>query len=432
MSDAPIVILGAGPAGLAAALALGADAVVLDRRPAVGGLTGSVEIDGAVFDVGGHSFHTPHPEVRQLVFEALAMHEQQRDARCHALGTTIPYPFQRYFRALPDPAVVDECERGLREADGGAGAPDLAAYLARRFGAGIARHFLLPYNRKLWGCDLAHLTPAWAGERIAAPDGVPERFDAGNGARTPLQDDTTVAYPARGGFGEIAQALSRRVRDLRLGAGVTRIEPARAELVTASGDVMRWRCLVSTLPLNELVKITAGVPAALRDDAARLEHLSLRLVFVVIGHRLDTAMQRLYTADPGVAAHKIVLNHNSSPYLRGRPHHGIAGEISYSEHKPLPRADVTRGFVRSLRELGLVRSAREVRRVSAIDVQYAYPLPTLDRDAIVARLKEWLEAQRIYSVGRFGEWAYINSDEAMHRGLALARRLDGAAWQASA
>jgi hypothetical protein len=42
---------------------------------------------------------------------------------------------------------------------------------------------------------------------------------------------------------------------------------------------------------------------------------------------------------------------------------------------------------------------------------------------IVAEVKAWLEAHDIYTLGRFGEWAYINSDEALARGLALGSRL---------
>jgi protoporphyrinogen oxidase len=70
-----LVVIGAGPSGLATAIGFGGACTVLERRHDVGGLSASVELDGAVFDVGGHSFSTPHPETRQLVYEALHMVE---------------------------------------------------------------------------------------------------------------------------------------------------------------------------------------------------------------------------------------------------------------------------------------------------------------------------------------------------------------------
>ena len=70
---ADTVVIGAGPAGLGAALALGDCAIVLESRETVAGLCGTVALDGAIFDLGGHSFSTPHPGIRRLVFDALEM-----------------------------------------------------------------------------------------------------------------------------------------------------------------------------------------------------------------------------------------------------------------------------------------------------------------------------------------------------------------------
>jgi UDP-galactopyranose mutase len=149
-----VVVIGAGPAGIGAALTLGTDSTLLEQGAALGGLANSLTLDGAVIDLGGHSFHTPHPEVRDLVFNALDMYEQQRDARCFAFGELIPYPFQKNYRRLSNTQVVADCSEGLAHADDGRGAENFEAFIIRRFGHGIAQHFMLPYNRKLWGRDL--------------------------------------------------------------------------------------------------------------------------------------------------------------------------------------------------------------------------------------------------------------------------------------
>ena len=425
MNKADVVVLGAGSAGISAAIALGPEAIVLERRQDIGGLAGSIEIEGAVFDIGGHSFHTPHPEVRRLVFSSLEMCEQKREARCYSHGSMISYPFQKHFHDLPSTEVVEECARGLQDADGGEGATNLEEYLQQRFGFGIASHFLLPYNRKLWGRDLKRLSTDWVGQRVAAPAGVMEKFELNGGDRKPLQSDTTIAYPARGGFGEIMRALIRRVKSLRLGTKVIRVNPARQELVTENGEVLHWQRLISTMPVNELLKIIDHVPSSLLLDAARLEYLSLKLVFVAIKHPVATEIHRIYSADAAMPAHKIVINHNSSGYLRSLPHHGITGEVSFSAEKVPIREGIENRFLKSLADLKLIKDPGEVLKTVLLDVKYAYPVPTLDRDSIIERLKNWLEERRIYSIGRFGEWAYINSDEAIYRGLTLGLSLGG-------
>src|SRR5262249_13052322 len=153
-------------------------------------------------DIGGHSFHTPHPEVKRLVFNSIEMNEQKREARCYAYGTVIPYPFQRHFQQLRDPAVVKECERGLRRVPTTPKTNHLEEYLKTRFGSGVSKHFLLPYNQKLWQRDLKQLSADWVNQRIAAPEGKNETFHFSGGQRKPLQEDTLIGYPARGGYGE--------------------------------------------------------------------------------------------------------------------------------------------------------------------------------------------------------------------------------------
>ena len=151
--------------------------------------------------------------------------------------------------------------------------------------------------------------------------------------------------------------------------------------------------------------------------------LPLTLVLVVIGKPVDTPIQRIYYADAEIPAHKIVLNHNSSPYLRGLPHHGVVAEISNSAGKTLFKVDLQTQVIRALHRIKVIKSLDEVRTTKIIEVPYAYPVPTHERHAIVNRLKSWLQQQGIHTVGRFGEWAYINSDEALNRSLTLGKAL---------
>ncbi len=418
-----VVVIGAGPAGIGAALALEQQATVLDSSPELGGLCGTIHFDGAVFDLGGHSFHTPHACVRDLVFQSLDMYRQRRDARCYSHGVLIPYPFQTHFREIGKHDVTEDCLSGLKRVDEELEPANFEEFIQRRFGAGIARHFLLPYNRKLWGTDLSRLAADWAGERVAAANGRPERFAESGGKRTPLASDTMVAYPARGGFGEIMVALAKNVRDLRLGQSVVRIDLQRRQVVLADGETQSWQRVVSTIPIDRLLTLLADVPSSLAADVRQLEVLALSLVLVVVGHPVDTPIQRIYCADPQIPAHKITLNHNSSPYLRGLSHHGIVAEVSHSADKAISHADLERRILQTLLDMNLVKSLDDVRATKVVDVPYAYPVPTHRRDETVRRVKTWLEERGIHTLGRFGEWAYINSDEALYRGLQLGRAL---------
>lgn len=420
-----VVVLGAGPAGIAAGLALGDRATVLEQSSHPGGLSGSIEMEGAQFDIGGHSFHTPHPEIRELVASAVELYQQPRDARCFSHGSLIRYPFQKHFRELTDQRVVDECAAGLAAAEARPRAAHFREFLEHRFGAGISRHFMTPYNQKLWGADLTRLAADWVGERVAAPEGVKESFDEGSGKRKPLQDDTWVAYPAQGGFGTIMSALAARLPKLLCRRRVVAIDPRSRVVKTDTGEEHRASHIISTLPLPLLLELCHGVPKELTAAVAQLHALSLRVVLLVVDHPVDTPIQRIYCADDTVPSHKVALNHNSSDYLRALPRHGIMAEVSCANGLSQSSEQLTRWTVAGLRQMNVIRDASEICASRVIDIKYGYPVPTHERDSIVAHAKAWLEERQIHTVGRFGEWAYINADEAMHRGLRLGRALHG-------
>src|SRR5215475_2129409 len=132
--NADTIVIGAGPAGLGAALALGDSATVLESRETVGGLCGTPTLDGAIFDLGGHSFSTPHPDIRRLVFDALEMEDQKRDAWCWVNGEYVRYPFQQHFSCLANSDSRRACQIDREAAHGWQDAVNFDAYLDHRFG----------------------------------------------------------------------------------------------------------------------------------------------------------------------------------------------------------------------------------------------------------------------------------------------------------
>ena len=419
------IVIGAGPAGLGAALALGDSAIVLESRETVAGLCSTVTLDGAIFDLGGHSFSTPHPAIRRLVFDALKMEEQKRDAWCWVNGEYVRYPFQQHFSELGDSDARHACQIGLEAASDWRDAANFDKYLECRFGRGITELFMRPYNRKLWGADLTRIGTEWVAERVAAPVAAAEISMPKDGRRAPLPKEALIAYPAKGGYGEIFQALARRVADLRFGQCVTSIDPRTSTLRTASGETASWRHLISTLPLPALLRLIPNVPDAITSAVSALEAVPITLVMVVLDGRQEPLCQRIYCPDKNIIGHKIVLNHNSSRWLRALPRHGV--QVELSEFSPFSSStnikDLVNAVVGGLLRMGVILSPDRVCSTEVLRIPFGYPVPTHSRSNIVALAQHWLGEHRIYTVGRFGEWAYINSDEALYRGHCLGMKL---------
>ena len=158
---------------------------------------------------------------------------------------------------------------------------------------------------------------------------------------------------------------------------------------------------------------------------SELEALPITLVMLVLDGRHETLRQRIYCPDKNIIGHKIVLNHNSSRWLRTLPRHGV--QVELSEFNPFSSSTDVRSLVNAvvagLLRMGVISSPDYVRRTKVLRIPFGYPVQTHSRSNIVALAQHWLSEHRIYTVGRFGEWAYINSDEALYRGHCVGMKL---------
>ena len=291
------------------------------------------------------------------------------------------------------------------------------------FGHGISRHFLTPYNEKLRAHPLEEIASEWTSERVVNPD-----FDAiVAGALTPhdFRDypNAVVSYPAKGGFWNLYEGFLPRVGG-RLRRGTVRsVDLGRRVVVTEDGERIPYDHLISTMPLDELVVAAEDAPASCREAAAALRHSSLHLVNLVVDRPRLTEMQRVYVADPDVPFHKLVVNSNSSPSLRALPCTGIQAEISWSPHKHVAREGLEHRVLEALHRMGILERDDHVLDSSVVSIDYAYPVYTAEPAAARSHLLETLEGLGVSCAGRFGEWLYVNSDDAVLRGKLRAEAL---------
>src|ERR1700712_1088021 len=113
MPDVDIVVLGGGPAGLAAAgkaAATGRSVLLLERGPAVGGMAASFEVAGVRVDAGSHRLHPASPPaVLDLLRELLGddLQTRPRNGRLRLYGRWVGFPLRpaELVRTLPPGAV---------------------------------------------------------------------------------------------------------------------------------------------------------------------------------------------------------------------------------------------------------------------------------------------------------------------------------------
>ena len=290
LMDSPprIVIIGAGPCGLGCARELDRlghhNWVLCERSSHAGGHAAShVDPHGFTWDEGGHVVFSHYREFDRLLEEAMGdevfFHERSSYIRFD--DRWVPYPFQNNLRHLP-PEPAFECLVGLIEAPGGDPSSDFGTWMERTFGTGITKHFMRPYNFKVWATPPEQMQSQWIGERVSVVDykGALKTviFGEDDAAWGP---NNTFMFPTEGGTGEntrrVAQKLGGQVTYDRQLAEVD----ADAHTVTfRDGTQESYDYLVSTMPLDLLVKSIVRPPDPVRAAAEDLEHNGVYIVGV--------------------------------------------------------------------------------------------------------------------------------------------------------
>jgi UDP-galactopyranose mutase len=428
----PVVVVGAGPTGLSAAYHLGEQALLLEANRRVGGLCRSIEDGGFTFDHAGHIMFSNDPYVHEL-YELLLgdnVHWQDREAWIYSKGVYTRYPFQGALYGLP-PSVVKECLVGAIEAQR-AGVPSdptecasFEEFIHRVWGAGIAKHFAIPYNRKLWAVPLDEMETSWLGGRVPLPDLAQMIEGALEPVPKPMGPNARFGYVLRGGFQALMDGFLPHLRGpLRLGARVAEVSVARRTVTLAGGDEIPFECLISTMPTPELVRALGDeAPDDVREAADGLRHVSVRCVNLGVGRADLTEKHWIYYPEDTVF-HRIFVQGNASPHCNPPGGFGLTCEITYSDTKPLPcdgEALIAR-CIEDCRRVGIVGREDPIWVANQVDLPYAYVVYDRERSANVAAIREWLARNDVLLAGRYAEWEYFNSDHAFVAGRNAALR----------
>lgn len=437
---AKTAIIGGGPTGLSAAYHLGHDAVLLEKNEMVGGGCRSLRSEGFTFDQGGHVLASADPYVKEL-YELLLgsnLHWQQSRAAACWRGRQVLLPFHSALHGLPV-EVIKDCLMGAAEARYGGRASEAAnvAQLDKRgpanyeesirqiWGDGIARHYELPYQRKLWGVPLAELAPAQGGE--PAPD--MERIIAG--ALAPDADPAggSFGYPLRGGFQTVVSAFVPHIKGtIELGAEVVGLSPRQRTLTLADGRRYQYDNLISTMPLPLLVRAAGEeAPPEVRAAASALRHVSLRCVHLGVARENISDRHWICYPEDGVF-HRVFMPGNASADANPPGGFGLTCEISYSpSSKPLPAEGraLAELCLRDCVRLGLLREDDRLLTACESDLPYAAVLRDHAHALNVEIIKAWLQKCDIIVAGPFGEWGH---GDAGHAFLAGKRAAEAVRW----
>ncbi len=444
MEEDPALIIGAGPAGLAAALEMakrGEAPLILEQASCVGGMARTEVHEGYRFDIGGHRFLTRMPDIQRLWEEALpgAFPEVSRLSHICFEGRFIRYPIEigDVLRAV-GPAEGARMIAGYLRARcrPRGGETTFEEWVSSRFGDRLYERFFKGYTEKVWGVPCNRLRSEMAAERIQGLSLASALTGAVTGRRGLKTLTDRFHYPQLGP-GMMWEAFSRSVElqggEVRLKSPVVRLRlegrSVRAVIVRRGDreEEIPVSRVLSSMPLRDLVRrMEPAPPAEVLKAAARLVYRDFILVGLVVDRKNLFLDQWIYVHSPEVAVGRIQNFKNWSRDMVPDPDMSSLGMEFFCsrgdglwERTDQALADLA---ARDLERLGLAKRA-EVVRSAVFRQTEAYPVDLTDTPGHVETLRRFLSRiPNVQTMGRNGLHRYDNQDSAMVTGIRVARR----------
>ena len=430
------LIIGAGPTGLSTAYHNRGDHILVEKESRPGGLCRSIYDRGFIFDHAGHIIFTNDSYISDVVYPMLLgynLHWQFREAWVYSKGVYTRYPFQASTYGLP-PDVVKECILGavdaVRNHEKNGRPRNLAEFIKAQWGEGIAKHFMVPYNRKLWTVPLEEMDWQWMNGRVPQPNLEEIVVGALQPQPKPMGPNARFGYPLHGGYESLMIGWLRYLDKDRLwpNTAVIQVDPRERIAVLSDGRTVHYENLINTAPLPELIKMITEVPAEIEAAARQLRAVSIRCVNLGIARPKVSDKHWIYYPEEPPVFHRLFIQSNTSPHVTPPGCSSLTAEISYSPTKPLPSQGeaLIQRVIEDCQTVGILQPSDSIVVANEVDMPYAYVLPDLHKEAAVARIQSWLRPQGIISVGRFGEWMYLNTDHCFLAGKEAAERIKAA------
>jgi protoporphyrinogen oxidase len=428
-----VVVLGAGPAGLAAAWRAaqrGLSVRVLERAPAVGGMAASFEVAGVRVDHGSHRLHpaTPPPvlaALRELLGDDLQT--RPRNGRLRLYGRWVGFPLRpgELLRELPPLAkrriLRDAALRPLTPTR----ADSYGALLSSRLGPELYRALYEPYAEKLWGLPGDRIDAEQARRRVSAGGlwGIAGKVLRSAAGRGPVDGQGRVFHYPRRGFGQIVDALADAAvaagAEVRTGAEVATVRRLSTAVAvsTVDGTTVRAGHVLSTVPLPVLARLARPQPpAGLLAAAARLRFRGMVLVYLVHGGGRWTPYDAHYLPGPETPVSRVSEPAN---YRTGA---GDPADRSVLCAE-IPCAVGDRVWTSTGDELaalvtgGLAATGLPPVRLDGVEVRrlpHVYPVYEIGYAGRLAGLAGWADGlDRVTTFGRLGLFAHDNTHHAL-------------------
>lgn len=452
-----VLIIGAGPAGLAAATELARekeDFLVVEKNGCVGGLSKTyvIDEDGLEFrtDNGPHRFFSKNQYLYSFIGEVLGERwiPVKRQTRQFIDGKFFDYPLNA-FQILKNVGLARVIELTAGYASAAFRYNLLKKpiktfydYAIASFGRPLAEFNILGYTEKIWGISTRELHPDWARQRVKGLNvgalllDTAKKLIAGRHGKDVKTLIDTFYYPDLGAgttYEMIREKLEKSGYEVRLNSFPVAVNHDGRHItsVTVKGGGSLFdvhpEYLVESVHITDFVKLLRPEPPAeVLQAAARLRYRSQVYLFITLDREKITDDQWIYFPDPAIPFARISEMRNFSPKMSPSGKTSLFVEFFCDEGDPVYSMTDDQLFEHAMphfERLGFLKRG-EVRKHYTFRGGKDYPIYDLNYPDNLKRARDYLDGfENLYYIGRPGRFKYTNQDHSLEMGILAARSI---------
>lgn len=443
-----VIIMGAGPAGLAAGYELqrnGVKSTLCEADPQVGGISKTIQYKNYYFDLGGHRFFTKFKEVDQLWHEVLEDKFQKtpRISRIYYRNKFFNYPLTAlnaflgvgiwdtfiiiisYFKTKIKPYPKED---------------NFEEWVSNRFGRKLYSMFFKTYTEKVWGIPCATIQAEWAAQRIK---GLSLRTAIINALFKPKNSNIKTLidefdYPIYGPgmmYHEMQNKINATGGRVLLNSKVLKVnhknfmvESIEYKDADGKNQILTGTDFISSIPITELIQILnpAAGPEVL-EAALNLRYRSIITVDVIVDKTRLFPDNWIYIHSPEVKLGRIQNFKNWSAAMVPDSNKTSLGlEYFCNENDSFWNMSDEELFKLAATELEKIKIAKasDIEDYKIVRVPKAYPVYMMGYKPNLEIISKYItQFKNLQLIGRYGLFKYNNMDHSIMTGLYAAKNI---------
>jgi len=199
---------------------------------------------------------------------------------------------------------------------------------------------------------------------------------------------------------------------------IYKIRPAKINLkkqlvYLSDNTVYNYKYLVSTIPLNQFVKLLEEVPSEIAEAGKKLMNSEVCYFNIITKRITENIPHWVYLPEKDIPFYRIGSYSAFSRDLTLNEFNTFYLEFSYRNGLTCDSGNLERRIPSLLKRLGFIRDDSDIINIRPFFINCAYVIFDKNYQRSTSIIFDYLKKNKVYSIGRYGKWEYSAMQDAI-------------------